>query len=790
MLKSLLRFWSRPAKRSLPIFGVMGTVAAVALTVEVVELREPPRVDRTAVEIARGSPTGTDSAGAAMADGSVLQELAQDETKVLLPLEASKAAAQPQQPSQQLAALPPDKTDKAGAADEPQQVRPQLAALPPDAEEIIKPNMTGNLKRPPPLDLAAPASSPADGSALKRFIDLYRKGDIKGGDAAEAAITDPGARAVLEWVAIRTNGKTIGFERIAAFMKAHPRWPSAALIRRRAEEALLRERRPKTVIKAFFDKEKPVSAAGKVALARVLKADSKEREANALIRSAWRDDTMGSELEAAIADEFKDGLTRADHRNRMERLLFKEENGAALRAAARAGTDYVALAKARIAVADEAKNALALLDAVPDSVKSDTSYAYARVLYLRRKNKLDEVVQLLAAVSPDPAVLVDGDEWWVERRIIARKLLDANEPQKAYDVVRGHGAETEAKKIEAEFHAGWIALRFLNDAGKAATHFAKAKEFAETPISVARVAYWEGRAAELSGNRDAARRHYGDASKYPITYYGQLARTKLGMSEFVLRRPPPGDLEALEKYEAVRGIRLLYEAGAADLALPLLIDLAQRLDASHLDALGELVASYKDARTMVLFGKAATQKGQPLDAVAFPTMGIPQFTPAGEPVEKPMVYAIARQESIFDPKAVSHAGAKGLMQLMPATAKRTAKQVGLSFDVKRLTTDASYNAKIGADHLRHLVDEWRGSYILTFAAYNAGSGNVKKWITAYGDPRSADIDPIDWVERIPFSETRNYVQRVMENLQVYRNRLGGQEALLIEGDMRRGARNR
>jgi soluble lytic murein transglycosylase len=793
LLKPLLRLWSRPATRTLPIFGVLGAIGAVALTVEMVERRGPSPADAAPTEMSKGDPVAQREpvaaalhrdpleARGAVADGGATRELsAKDEPRdvgqgdsaqgaaaaqILVPIEGSKTAEEPEQPRQQLAALPRE-------------------------DDIALPGPTSNLKRPPPLDLAAMAGTPADGSALKRFIDLYRKGDVKGGDAAVASVTDPSARTTLEWVAIRTNSKSLSFDRIAAFMKAHPRWPSSTWLRRRAEEALLRDRRPKTVVKAFFDKEKPVSAAGKVALARVLKAEGKDSEAGALIRSAWRDDTMGSEMEAAIIEDFKDALTRADHRNRMERLLFKEENGAALRAAAKAGADYTALAKARIAVANEAKNALSLLDGVPASVRSDTSYAYGRVLYLRRKNKLDDAVKLLAEVSPDPAVLVDGDEWWVERRIIARKLLDANEPQKAYDVVSRHGAETEAKKIEAEFHAGWIALRFLKDPAKAAEHFAKAKEFAETPISVARVAYWEGRAAEAAGNTATARQFYERAGKYPITYYGQLARTKLGLSEFALRRPPPGDLDMLEKYEAVRGIRLLYEAEATDLALPLIIDLGQRLEATHLDALGALVASYKDARTMVLLGKAATQKGQPLDAVGFPTMGIPQFTPAGEPVEKPMVYAIARQESIFDAKAVSHAGAKGLMQLMPATAKRTAKVVGLSFDVRRLTTDPAYNAKIGADHLRHLVDEWRGSYILTFAAYNAGSGNVKKWIDAYGDPRSAEVDPIDWVERIPFTETRNYVQRVMENLQVYRNRLGGEEALLIDGDMRRGAKKR
>ncbi|MDQ4136982.1 MAG: lytic transglycosylase domain-containing protein, partial [Pseudomonadota bacterium] len=213
--------------------------------------------------------------------------------------------------------------------------------------------------------------------------------------------------------------------------------------------------------------------------------------------------------------------------------------------------------------------------------------------------------------------------------------------------------------------------------------------------------------------------------------------------------------------------------------------LAQRLaDPTQLNALGDLAVEQRDSRALLAVGKTAVQRGFPLDLHAFPTIGIPAYEPVGDPVEKAMVYAIARQESAFDPRAQSHAGARGLMQLMPATAKRTAKRFGVDFNLDRLLSDASYNAKIGAAHLGELMQDWKGSLILTFASYNAGGGNVKKWIDAYGDPRSPHVDPIDWVERIPFSETRNYVQRVMENLQVYRSRLGERSAVLIESDLR------
>jgi soluble lytic murein transglycosylase len=425
---------------------------------------------------------------------------------------------------------------------------------------------------------------------------------------------------------------------------------------------------------------------------------------------------------------------------------------------------------------------------VPASLRQDTSFLFARAQHLRRNDKAAEAAKVIAGMTRDPKVLVDGDEWLIERRMIARQLLDGGDAAAAYEVARAHGASTPAKRIEGEFYAGWIALRFLDDHATAARHFEDAAKIAETPISVARTAYWQGRAAEAAGDEPGAKAHYERAAAHPIAYYGQLARAKLGFTNLPLRvTAEPGE-EARAAFldsTPAKAVRLLYQAGAPELALPLMAELGQNMpDAGHLDALGDLAAEKKDARSLLALGKAAVQRGLPLDLHAYPTIGIPSFDPVGDRVEKAMVYAIARQESAFDPRAQSGVGARGLMQLMPATAKRTAQRFGLGFDVDRLIEDPVYNAKIGSAHLGELMDDWKGSYILTFASYNAGGGNVKKWIDAYGDPRRPGVDPIDWVERIPFSETRNYVQRVMENLQVYRHRLEERSAYLFEGDLR------
>jgi soluble lytic murein transglycosylase len=374
-------------------------------------------------------------------------------------------------------------------------------------------------------------------------------------------------------------------------------------------------------------------------------------------------------------------------------------------------------------------------------------------------------------VSRDPDLLADGDGWWLERRIIARELLDRGDALAAYAVARDHAAQSAEKRVDAEFYAGWIALRFLNHPATAAGHFAEAAKMAAKPISVARTAYWQGRAAEAFGAYDDARRFYEKAARYSVTYYGQLARAKLGLPEVQLRTIEAGGHSPFEPLPVAQAVKRLYEAGSRDIAFALCADLAASLtDAAHLDALGQLVTDAGDPRTLLTVGKTAVQRGFPLDRHAFPTLGVPAFEPIGERIEKAMVYAITRQESTFDPAAQSSAGARGLMQLMPNTAKRTAKRFGIEFDLGQLL-DPAYNVKLGVAHLGELMDDWKGSHILMFASYNAGGGNVSKWIKAYGDPRSPNVDPIDWIERIPFSETRNYVQRVMENLLVYRSRL-------------------
>jgi len=618
---------------------------------------------------------------------------------------------------------------------------------------------------------AAPV--PGDLDHLPEIFKAYRDNDLTEAQILKTKLTQPAAHALVEWFAIR-SGFTTRFDRIMTFRADYPDWPVSNVLRRRSEDALLTERRPPSQVRAFFAKQPPGTAAGRVALAFALQADGLVQEANDMIRHIWREDTFGPDTERRILDRFPDVLTKADHRFRMERLLLKENWGGAQRAASRAGKEYELLVKARMAVFQGKKKAEKAFAAVPASLRSDPSYLFSKALLQRRSKNLEEAAAIIMQAPRDPELRVDGDEWWAEQRLIARTLLDKDNHKLAYEVASHHAAESAAQQIEAEFHAGWIALRFLNDPATASKHFAAAAKVASTPISISRVAYWQGRAAEAADQGQDAKIFYERAAEQPTTYYGQQAQAKLGQT-ISLRKVDPLSEEERRAFEAlipVQAVKLLQQVGEQDLALSLYIDLAQSLrDPGQLDALASLAASQQNPRAVLAIGKLALQRGFPLDQHAYPVAAIPDFEPVGDEVEPAMIYAIARQESAFNPRAISSAGARGLMQLMPATAKRTAQRFGVGFDLKRLVEDPSYNAKIGSAHLGELMEDWKGSHILAFASYNAGGGNVIKWVRTYGDPRKPDVDEVDWVERIPFYETRNYVQRVLENLRVYRQRL-------------------
>lgn len=637
-----------------------------------------------------------------------------------------------------------------------------------------------------PAAVAATSStSQADKDTLENVIELVRKRRAADATNYAASISDPVARKLAEWIILRSedNGATV--ERYRAFLSANPSWPSQTFLRRRLEAAMWDDRRDDSVAWSWFENESPVSAKGRFTLAKAMLARGDRANAERLVREAWRSDPMSEETENNALDQFGALLTPGDQKARMDTLLYGSENEAALRAAKRLGAGYLALAKARIASVKKAPNARALLDAVPRELHNDPGFIFSKIQLLRREEKFAEAAQLMLSAPKDPNRLYNLDEWWIERRLLARKMIDTEEFRSAYLIARDAALPSrDIYKTEQEFTAGWIALRFLNDPAAATQHFARIGVGSVNPTTLARAGYWQGRAAEAAGRQQEARNAYARAAEQSTSYYGQLARAKLGLPQIELNSQPRG--RGAERLEIVRAAHLLYELDEREMAIPVLADMGENGDPEALAGLGELTQRYSDARGMLLLGKAALNRGLPFDFYAYPVNGIPQFTPIGPEVERSIVYAIARQESAFNPSVVSPAQAYGLMQVTPDAARYVCKRHGATYDLGRLKNDSVYNATLGSAELGGLLEDYRGSYIMTFAAYNAGRGSVKKWVDRYGDPRDPKVDAVDWVELIPFSETRNYVQRIMENLQVYRARFGGGTRLQIEADLRRG----
>jgi soluble lytic murein transglycosylase len=635
-------------------------------------------------------------------------------------------------------------------------------------------------------------TSEADVEKLRDVIAATRKGRDGEADSLERSIQDPLARKLAEYIILRSNSTKPTFERYAAFATANPTWPHAALFQRRAEHALWNDKADNAAVLAYFAHQQPTTAKGRYVLARALLARGERERAAALVHHAWRNEDCSEEVESRVIEMFGELLTRADHKARMENRLYANDTEAGLRAAGRLGGTELTIARARAAVIRRTDNAKALLDAVPHSAHDEAGYIFARAQWLRHEGHPEDAAKLILTAHADP--LADANQWWQERRILVRKLLDEHDPQTAYRVARDAATPTQGNwRADKHFTAGWIALRFLHDPKTAAVHFANIFEGTHNPHALSRGGYWQGRTAEAMGDHAQAKHYYQLAAHYTATYYGQLARARLGLTDLGLVGPPAindRQRDALKRLEVVRAVELLYQLGEHEMLASIYAEMGESgTDVPGMAMLGELAAKHHDARAEVMLGSGGYSRGLPLDYYAYPVTGLPHYTPIAPPIESAVTYSIARQESRFNQQDVSPAKAMGLMQVTPEAAKDTARRFNATLNVKRLLSDPVYNMQMGAAELSNLLRYYNGSYILTFAGYNAGMGRVKQWLAAYGDPREPGVDPVDWVERIPLSETRNYVMRIMENLQVYRARFDGSEKLVIEADIRRGHAN-
>ncbi len=589
---------------------------------------------------------------------------------------------------------------------------------------------------------------------------------------------------IITWMAAYSGKAAVTASEIDRTIKTHEGWPDMARLRANYERALAREFHSPEEIVAAYETDGPETLSGALSLARARVMLDDPKGAREALIPWWHSEAIDARTELQIMSEFIGVLTKEDHQRRFLAMMYRERIRSAQRIADAAGMN--AYVKPWSAAVRKQKNALELLDNAEESFKESPHALFARVTWLRRMERDDEAVKLLLKAPVAEDDLVDPNEWWVERRIVSRDAFEHGDAETAYKIAAMQHGGSAATQIEAAFHAGWYALRGLKDGKAAAAHFERIEELANGAISRSRGAYWLGRAHEAMGSPEA-QSHYARAADYPTTYYGQLARQHLGMKLTGIRRPSvtPDDADRFRNSEPVAAMARLQEIGRVDLARTMAYGLGRTLE--NVPAITQLVVNWErmDERfTALRIAKSAEWRGIETGALTHPIGAIPASTPI-EPEERPLAYAIARQESEFNVAARSSANARGLMQLLPGTAREMAREAGLAYQPARLDSDGAYNATLGTAYLRNQLDRFGGSYILTFIAYNAGPSRVGQWIERFGDPRGKPLDEvIDWVEQIPFTETRNYVQRVMENLQIYKARFD--EPSDIAHDLRYG----
>ncbi|NTE85884.1 lytic transglycosylase domain-containing protein [Agrobacterium rubi] len=653
-------------------------------------------------------------------------------------------------------------------------VKPNAPAVP--AFLPASPDVTGSIIRP---------NMPLDVSDLKAGLDALSSRDAARAMSIRNALPITSLdRHILTWAIAISGQRDVPSSEITAAQRVLNGWPGIATLRANSERAMLRESPQPSDVIAYFATTAPETPEGTLALATAFNTSGHSDQAQTLIRRIWTSETMDTGLEDRVLSQFSGLLSVADHKARMDYLMYRNRVSQAKRFGDLGKVPQLYTAWA--AVLQKSKTAAVALNAVPAAMRNDPAYLYARIENLRHQQKYEEAAALLAQAPKDPVKLGDPGEWWNERRIVARGLADLGDFKQAYNIVANHSATSAVDIADAEFHAGWYALRALQDPASAAKHFNALLQASNRPLSASRAYYWLGRTAEAGGPGNA-RDYFTKAAANPGTFYGQLAAARIGTTTINVTYPSPtdNDRQHFADREAVRAIERLEAAGYSWRADSLYRALAEQMDSpGELAILATRAEANNNHQVSLQIGKTAFSRGIDAAALAYPIGVIPgsaNISGSG----KALAYAIARQESAFNPAAVSPANARGLLQLLPGTAKGVASRHGMDFTQAKLTTDAGYNATLGAHYLGEQIDSFGGSYILTFVAYNAGPKRVPEWIARYGDPRGKPIDDVvDWIERIPFPETRNYVQRVMENYQIYKTRLG-QKADIVT-DLRDG----
>lgn len=619
--------------------------------------------------------------------------------------------------------------------------------------------------------LAALAVAVAPGPAAADLAAALRAVAAGEWEAARAEAQDEIAREIVEWHRLRAGEGT--WDEARAFLARRPDWPGLPLLAEKGEEAIPAGAPPAEVV-AYFGDRPPQTGVGLIRLADAFAALGRTGDAEATLVQGWRTLLLRSaEQEALVAAH--GALLRPHHEARLDMLLWR---GAELNARAMlplVSDGWRRLAEARIALREQADGVDGLIGRVPAALADDPGLAFERFQWRARKGRNEDAIALALERSISPEALGEPQAWASWRATLARWAMRQGQGATAYRLASSHFLTEGPDYAELEWLAGYVALRLRDDPATALRHFRAFRVAVQTPISLGRAGYWEGRALEAMGDAGGAQAAYEFGGEHQTAFYGLLAAEKAGLPmDMALATGGPAVPDwrqaPFAQSSVLAAALALQEAGDRLLFTRFLLHLAEGFDATAYAQAGDMALALGEPYAAVALGKQAAERNIILPRAYFPVTALAE-TDHEVPAE--LVLSIARRESEFNPAVVSSAGARGLMQVMPGTAEDMARTLGIAYSRDRLTEDPAYNARLGAAYLKRLIEQFGANPILVAAGYNAGPSRPESWIGELGDPRSAGVDPVDWIEAIPFTETRNYVMRVAESLVVYRARLSG-----------------
>jgi len=577
----------------------------------------------------------------------------------------------------------------------------------------------------------------------------------------------------IQWRYLLTTGNQASFYDYKTFIDKNSQYPRIDRLKYLAEHKLSTSKISPNKIINWFGQAEPLSGFGKMILGESYALTGNKIKGTNLIKEGWITAKLSKNDLKFFRKKFKKYLNAEDYINRADYLAWDGKYWDLRRLTRYLPKDYELLYTARQILISKGYGVDQAIKNVPEKFKNNAGLNYDRLKWRRKKGRVDASAEILLKIRNDKDYLVNPEKWWKEREIISRALIYKKKYEIAYKISSNHGMTEGSEFAAAEWMSGWIALSFLNDPLIAKDHFRNFYKNVSYPISTSRGAYWLARSYEKLGNKAQSNKWYVEASKYLTTYYGQLAFLKLNPNgKFELKK----DMEVDDKYryiffnkELVKIVYLLNELKKDKYTKFILRHLANdNINKGSEVLAAELATNIERYDFAIQVSKIASYQKRFHNQFNYPIISTPKNINGRKIPESAFILSIIRQESEFDLSANSHAGAKGLMQLMPYTAKLVSKQAKLPYSKSRLTTDPEYNINLGSHYIAGLILQYDGAYPFAVAAYNAGPNRVKYWKKLNKNPQKKQINFVDWVELIKFRETRNYVQRVLENYNVYR----------------------